>query len=143
MSKKENAVQTAQVNNNQVETKDVAKSTEATKSVPEIKESIEELKAKLEEQLKTIERKNELAGRREKFLSTKKELRRINIYMKRDLTFESKNIKIVFKAPTNENSNYSDEVFSISNNDIIRKFIEILSFEIDSKVKEIETELIK
>lgn len=141
MSKKEIAVQTAQENNNQVETKDVAKSTEVTQEKT-ITESIEELKNKLEAQLKVVERKNELAGNRERFISTKKELERVKNYLRKEMVFESNYVSVIFKAPT-ANDNYSRELFSITNKSLLNKFIEVLNLEIDNKVKEIEAEIIQ
>ena len=145
MSKTKNGAETAQENNNQVETKAVVKSTETTQVVTKITEtvgeSIEELKKKLEIQLKAIERKNELAGHRDKFLITKKELSKVKIYLKKELVFESNYVSLTFKAPT-ERNNYSQDLFSIGNKDLLLKFIDVLDVEINKKISEIETELI-
>jgi hypothetical protein len=104
---------------------------------------IELLKKQLEEQLNKIARKNEIANNREVFLEKKRAILNAEKHLKNDKSFETKDIKISFVYPSqNGNSNYGGESFSISNKSLILKFIEVLIFEIDTKIKEIENELI-
>ena len=101
--------------------------------------SIEELQQQLENQLKRISYKNEIAKNREKFLGTKRDLTQVKTFMQRENMFESNVVKIIFKTPI---AGQERETFSIANTDLILKFIDVLSEEIDVKVKEIETKLI-
>ena len=102
---------------------------------------IELLKKQLEEQLNKIAHKNEIANNREVFLEKKKALLNTERHLKKEDTFEARDIKISFTYPS-QNSRYEGESFSISNRSLILKFIGHLIFEIDTKVKEIENELI-
>ena len=99
---------------------------------------LEEVKAKLELQLKKIEEKKELADKREKFLSTKNDLKNVSeVLSKQRNNFESENFQISFK------SSYNGNLFAISNQSLIVKFIECLNAEIDLKVNELETKLME
>jgi DNA-directed RNA polymerase specialized sigma subunit len=101
---------------------------------------IELLKKQLEEQLNKIARKNEIANHREVFLEKRREILNAEKFLKTEKGFETNNIKISFLYP-NENSRY-DGGFAISNKSLILKFIEVLLIEIETKIKEIENELI-
>jgi len=101
--------------------------------------SIEKLQQQLENQLRRISYKNEIAKNRERFLATKKDLTQVKTFMEKENLFESNGVKIVFKAPI---AGYERDGFSIANTELILKFIDVLSAEIDVKVKEIETKLI-
>jgi len=102
---------------------------------------IELLKKQLAEQLNKIARKNEIANNREVFLEKKKAILIAEKHLKNENSFESRDVKISFVYPS-QSSRYEGESFSISNKSLILKFIDVLIFEIDTKIKEIETELI-
>jgi hypothetical protein len=103
---------------------------------------IELLKKQLESQLNKIARKNEIANHREVFLEKKRNILNAEKFLKTEKGFESNSIKISFQYPGSNSSSYGSDSFSISNKSLILKFIEVLIFEIEAKIKDIEYELI-
>jgi hypothetical protein len=76
------------------------------------------------------------------FLEKKRAILNAEKFLKTEKGFESNSIKISFQYPGNNSSNYGGDSFSISNKSLILKFIELLIFEIEAKIKDIEYELI-
>ena len=113
-----------------------------TSTVINHKNSIEALQATLEEQLRKLSYKNEIANNRIKFLNTKTELEKAKSMLKKEVMFESELVTLTFKSRTN-NTNYASDLFSISERDLLIKFIDILDCEIDAKILEIETKLME
>ena len=109
-------------------------------SVINPKNSFEALKAQLEEQLQKLSYKNEIANNRVKFLNTKNELKKAKSMLKKETMFESEQVILTFKLRTH-NTSYASDLFSISEKDLLMKFIDILDCEIDAKILEIETKL--
>ena len=122
----------------EVSNKHVAEETKVSNNniVAERKElSINELKTQLENQLKRISFKNEIARNRERFLTTKEELKLVKNFLSKENIFESNGVRLLLKKDNN--------TITIANSELILKFIEMLSVEIDNKVKEIEIKLIE
>lgn len=112
---------------------DEPKRTEKTQSISEI----------LEAQLKAIQHKKQLADNRDIFLIKK---RNLSEYMKTlkqqaiDNVFKSDEFSLNFTA----RENYSSKTeFSISNPEMLLKFLVFLSVEIDGAVDKIEKELLQ
>ena len=118
------------------ETAQVEKVANPATDVINQQKAIDTLKAQLEKQLAKIARKNEIAEHREKFLETKSELLKLLEYINHENGFDSKNASVKF-IPHN-----GEQAFTISNLALVKKFAEVLTAEIESKVKDIETELI-
>ena len=105
--------------------------------------SIEELQALLKKELEVLNRKKDLADRRDVFLIKRADLVKCKKTVEKDVKgsiFESNGIKLCFKAKGEYDR--LDDLFTISNPAIVLKFINVLSDEIDLKVREIEAELL-
>jgi len=73
-------------------------------------------------------------------LNTKNELKKAKSMLKKETMFESEQVILTFKLRTH-NTSYASDLFSISEKDLLMKFIDILDCEIDAKILEIETKL--
>lgn len=123
-----------------MDNKKTAKSTKAENSIKEIFS----LSEQLENQLKEINRKKALVDNRDFFILKKDELETcVN-----DLTTEVKDNKFNterFTLKLARANSYRDEksTFSISNVDILLKFVTMLMAEIETSINSIEEELLK
>ena len=120
--------------------KETAKSTKAENSINEMFS----LSEQLENQLKEINRKKTLVDNRNFFILKKEELETcVN-----DLKTEVKDNKFNterFTLKLARSNNYREEksTFSISNVDVLLKFVNMLMKEIDTSINGIESELLK
>jgi len=103
---------------------------------------IELLKKQLELQLEKIARKNEIANNREIFLTKKREILNVQKLLLQNNDFEVQNVKLSFSYQNSFNGRSQDQYFTISNRELILKFVENLLSEIEIKIKQIENELI-
>lgn len=124
----------------EMDNKKTAKSSKAENSIKEIFS----LSEQLENQLKEINRKKTLVDNRDFFILKKEELETcVN-----DLTTEVKDNKFNterFTLKLARANSYRDEksTFSISNVDILLKFVTMLMAEIETSINSIEEELLK
>ncbi len=104
--------------------------------------SIEELKKMLSEQLSNISKKKKLADNREIFLKKRESLKETQTMLwenKKAGNFEQKSCRISFQV---EADYRKEEMFGISNVDLLIFFVESLLTKIDEKIAQIELELI-
>lgn len=120
--------------------KETAKSAKTENST----KGIFSLSEQLENQLKEINRKKTLVDRRNFFLQKKEELEtcvdELNTEVK-DNNFNTER----FTLKLSRANSYRDEksTFSISNVDVLLKFVNMLNVEIDKSIVAIESELLK
>jgi hypothetical protein len=103
--------------------------------------SIEEIQKALANQIENFQRKSELISNREKFLKYKDQLNNFIADQGADFddTLDSENLRVVLS----DRRNYRDgEAIGISNNFIVREFINFIIIKIDAKVLELEKEIL-
>ena len=106
--------------------------------------SIEEMRRQVEMELERLNRKQELAEKREIFIRTKVNLSNL----RRDLD-ESKDFEVDFCKLTLSKLNSAgydakfSDMFKITNREILLKFCQWLDGEINSRLDELESELVK
>lgn len=112
---------------------DESKTTEKAKSITEI----------LETQLKAIQHKKKLADNREIFLIKKRNLQSYTKLLKQQ-AIENVFVSDEFSLNFSSRENYRDKTdFSISNPEMLLKFLVFLDAEIDIAVQKIEMELLQ
>ena len=122
--------------------------TQPTDGTPKTEEkpkmSIEEMRRQVEMELERLNRKQELAEKREIFIRTKVNLSNL----RRDLD-ESKDFEVDFCKLTLSKLNSAgydakfSDMFKITNREILLKFCQWLDGEINSRLDELESELVK
>ena len=103
--------------------------------------SIEDIKKQLEDQIAVFNRKAELIANREKFQETRNELVKYLADQGSDFddNLDSSNLRVQLS----DNKRYRGEGnITISNNLIVREFIEYVIRKIDVKIQEIEKEIL-
>lgn len=103
--------------------------------------SIEDIKKQLEDQIAVFNRKAELIGNREKFQETRNDLVKYLADQGADFddNLDSSNLRIQLS----DNKRYrGDGNITISNNLIVREFIDYVIRKIDVKILEIEKEIL-
>lgn len=112
---------------------------EPIKTGTEQQQSISEI---LEQQLKEIKRKKKLADNRTVFLTKKEQLEELLKELKNQAVegvFQSNNFSLNFKYGQSYNATTE---FSISNPEMLLKFVVFLTAEIDNAIEKIEKELL-
>jgi exonuclease VII small subunit len=112
-----------------------------TKPINDAAKHIEEMKAKLETQIEMFQEKTSLIKHRRQFLKTKEQLQQFIENQGSDYEefIDNSPKRVVFK----DNDRYSDSnAISISNNFLVREFAQFLMQKIDSKIKELELQIV-
>jgi exonuclease VII small subunit len=112
-----------------------------TKPINDAAKQIEEMKAKLETQIEMFQEKTSLIKHRRQFLKTKEQLQQFIENQGSDYEefIDNSPKRVVFK----DNDRYSDSnAISISNNFLVREFAQFLMQKIDSKIKELELQIV-
>ncbi len=103
--------------------------------------SIDEIKKILDEQIAVFNRKAELIANREKFQATRQELERYLAEQGSD--FDDSLDSSTLRVQLSDNRKYrGDSQISVSNNLIVREFIQFLTQKINAKILEIEKEIL-
>lgn len=103
--------------------------------------SIEDVKKQLDAQIAVFSRKSELIANRERFQATRQELQQYLAEQGADYddTLDSASLRVQLQ----DNRKYrGDHQIAISNNLIVREFIEFAIRKIDGKILEIEKEIL-
>lgn len=129
---------------NQKKVVDMATSKKQTAKADNAVKEIFSLSAQLENELKEINRKKTLVDRRDFFILKKEELETCVNDLKTEVE-ENKFNTERFSLKLSRANNYRDEksTFSISNVDVLLKFVNMLMSEIETSIDTIETELLK
>jgi exonuclease VII small subunit len=112
-----------------------------TKPINDAAKQIEEMKAKLETQIEMFQEKTSLIKHRRQFLKTKEQLQQFIENQGSDYEefIDNSPKRVVFK----DNDRYSDSnAISISNNYLVREFVQFLMQKIDSKIEELELQIV-
>ncbi len=107
----------------------------------EADEKIKNLQKALQDQIDKFEQKQTLINHRNKFLATKESLQGFVSDQGSDYNefLEDSGKKILFK----DNDSFRDsDAISISNNFLVREFVQFLNEKIDNKLTELEKEII-
>ncbi len=102
-----------------------------------------EMQAKINAELSRLKQQQERAAKRETLVNCKREMKEYCDRLAQTESFEADFCRLSFQTLGEEYSrqNFKDS-FLISNPAIIRKFCDILAAEVDTKIKEIEHEII-
>lgn len=102
-----------------------------------------EMQAKINAELSRLKQQQERAAKRETLVNCKREMKEYCDRLAQTESFEADFCRLSFQTLGEEYSrqNFKDS-FLISNPAIIRKFCDILAAEVDTKIKEIENEII-
>jgi len=102
---------------------------------------IDDLKALLEKQIETYQRKSELIGHRDMFIAKRTQL--MNFIKEMGTDFDENIDSHQLKLFLTDNRGYRDDAkISISNNMIVRDIISSIIVRINTKVAEIEKEIV-
>ena len=88
-----------------------------------------------------LEAKKELSAKRTKFIETLDQIDEAERVLTEDDTFEVSSYRLIFALGA---SNYnSNDIFKISNRELLLHFVEFIRDKINKKIAEIEAELVK
>ena len=117
------------------------KESKAQRKAEELQAEMERKQKELAECLKVLEAKKELSAKRTKFIETLDQIDEAERVLTEDDTFEVSSYRLIFALGA---SNYnSNDIFKISNRELLLHFVEFIRDKINKKIAEIEAELVK
>lgn len=115
---------------------------EAQRKAEELQKEMERKQKELDECLKVLEAKKELSAKRTKFLETLEQINTAEEVLNEDDTFEVSNYRLIF-ASSGAPLYREENIFKISNRELLLNFVEFIREKINKKIAEIEAELVK
>ena len=115
---------------------------EAQRKAEELQKEMERKQKELAECLKVLEAKKELSAKRTKFIETLDQINTAEEVLNEDDTFEVTSYRLIFansSAPLSREEN----IFKISNRELLLHFVDFIRDKINKKIAEIEAELVK
>lgn len=103
---------------------------------------MERKQKELAECLKVLEAKKELSAKRSRFIDTLDQINTAEEVLNEDDTFEVSNYRLIF-ASSGAPSYREENIFKISNRELLLNFVDFIRDKINKKIAEIEAELIK
>lgn len=108
-------------------------------SADKLQEEIDKKTAELQRCLAVLEQKKELSAHRDTFLYALDNLQAAESKLFEDEGFETRLYKLKFEEASSYNHN---DIFSISNRDVLLEFVGFIRAKIEAKIREIEIQLI-
>lgn len=115
---------------------------EAQRKAEELQREMERKQAELAECLKVLEAKKELSAKRSTFIDTLDKINTAEEVLNEDDTFEVSNYRLIF-ASSGAPSFREENIFKISNRELLLHFVDFIRDKINKKIAEIEAELVK
>ena len=115
---------------------------EAQRKAEELQREMERKQAELAECLKVLEAKKELSAKRSTFIDTLDKINTAEEVLNEDDTFEVTNYRLIF-ANSGAQSYREENIFKISNRELLLHFVDFIRDKINKKIAEIEAELVK
>lgn len=115
---------------------------EAQRKAEELQKEMERKQKELDDCLKVLEAKKELSAKRTKFLETIGQINTAEEVLNEDDTFEVTSYRLIF-ANSSAPSYREENIFKISNRELLLHFVEFIRDKINKKIAEIEAELVK
>ena len=115
---------------------------EAQRKAEELQAEMERKQAELAECLKVLEAKKELSAKRSTFIDTLDKINTAEEVLNEDDTFEVTNYRLIF-ANSGAPSYREENIFKISNRELLLHFVDFIRDKINKKIAEIEAELVK
>lgn len=115
---------------------------EAERQAEELQKEMERKQKELAECLKVLEAKKELSAKRSRFIDTLDQINTAEEVLNEDDTFEVSNYRLIF-ASSGAPSYREENIFKISNRELLLNFVDFIRDKINKKIAEIEAELIK
>ena len=115
---------------------------EAVRKAEELQKEMERKQKELAECLKVLEAKKELSAKRSTFIDTLDKINTAEEVLKEDDTFEVTNYRLIF-ANSSAPSYREENIFKISNRELLLHFVDFIRDKINKKIAEIEAELVK
>ena len=103
---------------------------------------MERKQKELAECLKVLEAKKELSAKRTKFIETLDQINTAEEVLNEDDTFEVTSYRLIF-ANSSAPSYREENIFKISNRELLLHFVDFIRDKINKKIAEIEAELVK
>ena len=115
---------------------------EAQRKAEELQAEMERKQKELAECLKVLEAKKELSAKRSTFIDTLDKINTAEEVLNEDDTFEVTNYRLIF-ANSGAPSYREENIFKISNRELLLHFVDFIRDKINKKIAEIEAELVK
>ena len=115
---------------------------EAQRKAEELQKEMERKQKELAECLKVLEAKKELSAKRTKFIDTLDQINTAEEVLNEDDTFEVTSYRLIF-ANSSAPSYREENIFKISNRELLLHFVDFIRDKINKKIAEIEAELVK
>lgn len=115
---------------------------EAQRKAEELQKEMERKQKELAECLKVLEAKKELSAKRTKFIDTLDQIDTAEEVLNEDDTFEVTSYRLIF-ANSSAPSYREENIFKISNRELLLHFVDFIRDKINKKIAEIEAELVK
>lgn len=115
---------------------------EAQRKAEELQKEMERKQKELAECLKVLEAKKELSAKRTKFIETLDQINTAEEVLNEDDTFEVTSYRLIF-ANSSAPSYREENIFKISNRELLLYFVDFIRDKINKKIAEIEAELVK
>ena len=115
---------------------------EAQRKAEELQKEMERKQKELAECLKVLEEKKELSAKRTKFIETLDQINTAEEVLNEDDTFEVTSYRLIF-ANSGAPSYREENIFKISNRELLLHFVDFIRDKINKKIAEIEAELVK
>ncbi len=115
---------------------------EAQRKAEELQKEMERKQKELAECLKVLEAKKELSAKRSTFIDTLDKINTAEEVLNEDDTFEVTSYRLIF-ANSSAPSYREENIFKISNRELLLHFVEFIRDKINKKIAEIEAELVK
>lgn len=122
--------------------KETKPKSEAQRKAEELQREMERKRAELDECLKVLEAKQELSAKRSTFIDTLDKINTAEEVLNEDDTFEVTSYRLIF-ANSSAPSYREENIFKISNRELLLHFVEFIRDKINKKIAEIEAELVK
>ena len=122
--------------------KEAKPKSEAQRKAEELQREMERKQAELAECLKVLETKKELSAKRSTFIVTLDKINTAEEVLNEDDTFEVTSYRLIF-ALSSAPSYREENIFKISNRELLLHFVEFIRDKINRKIAEIEAELVK
>ena len=115
---------------------------EAQRKAEELQKEMERKQKELAECLKVLEAKKELSAKRTKFIETLDQINTAEEVLNEDDAFEVTSYRLIF-ANSSAPSYREENIFKISNRELLLHFVDFIRDKINKKIAEIEAELVK
>ena len=115
---------------------------EAQRKAEELQAEMERKQKELAECLKVLEAKKELSAKRSTFIDTLDKINTAEEVLNEDDTFEVTSYRLIF-ANSSAPSYREENIFKISNRELLLHFVDFIRDKINKKIAEIEAELVK